>query len=158
MVTGTEARRGLGPAWVGIALGVLVALAFVATTVLDDDGPRPLELGVVERMWTTGTVALVGAHVRNVGVDDVELLDASVPGADQARVGVPTRETFTRGADLQVRVRGARVPAGGSQLLLIQLRCPNAPELHRIALRFRVDGHETAQSLRLAAPVPVACP
>jgi hypothetical protein len=148
METGTEARRGIGPAWVAVALGVLVALALAVTSRSEDSpGRPPLEFGKISQLSGGDDAVLLGVEVRNVGERTVEVLDAMVPDVADARFGTGTPSST-------VTIAGA---TSGRFLLRIPAPCPGTPTFDRLELRYSADGNEGRQTVRLGGPVRVAC-
>lgn len=150
MSTGTEARRGLGPAWVAIALGALVAVAFVVSARVEADvSPQPLELHEMRVIDRQGGVALVRVEVGNVIEHPVELLDVAVPDVASARSG-----TGTKAAGIAIAPS-----ATGEFLLRLPASCPQNQHFDRIEVLVRVAGdRELVQSLGVDDSLDLGCP
>ena len=145
METGKEARRGIGPAWVGIALGVLVAIALVVTARSEGVPGQPLELRSFEAIGSRDSAIAVEVGVRNTGSAEVEILDATIPDVEDIRF-----RAGAAGATIRAR-------ADGTFLLRIPTLCPDPPHLDRIDVRLRIDGHEHAQALHFPEAVRWRC-
>ncbi len=143
METGTEARRGIGPAWVAIALGALVALALVVTARSEGSPGQPLELKTFSAIGARGGEIAVSVGVRNTGTTDIEVVDASLPDIDAVHLGGSTTPI--------------RAGEDGRFLLRMPTLCPDPPELDRLVVRLRMGGHEHAQSLRFPGAIRWEC-
>lgn len=147
METGTEARRGIGPARPAIALGVLVALAVAVTARTEGSPGQPLELQAFSPIGARGDVIAVSVGVRNTAGADVEVLDASIPDLEDVHFSSGTSEP------------AAAVRAGGDGTFRMRIPtlCPDPPALDRITVRLRMGGHEHAQSLRFPGAIRWEC-
>ncbi|MDA0179248.1 hypothetical protein OJ997_02980 [Solirubrobacter phytolaccae] len=147
METGTEARRGIGPAWVAVALGVVVALALAVTSRSEGVPGQPLELQTFQAIGSRDSAIAVQVGVRNTGEVDLEVLDAWIPDLDDVHFGSGTNAPTST-----VRAR-----ADGTFALRIPTLCPNPPALDRVNVRVRINGHVHAQSLRFPGAVRWKC-
>jgi len=147
MVTGTEARRGLGPAWVGIALGVLVAVAFVISSRSEGAPGQPLELERFRAIGSRDSAVAVQVVVRNTRDVDVEVLDASIPDMADVRFGGGTTAPTSM----------VRAHDYGTFAMRLPTVCPTPPAIDRINVRLRINGHEHAQSLHFLNAVRWEC-
>jgi hypothetical protein len=151
MEPGTEARRGLGPAWVAIALGVLVALALVDTS-RSEGAPgqplaQPLELERFRAIGSRDSAVAVEVVVRNTRDVDVEVLDASIPDMGDVRFGSGTAAPTSL----------VRAHDYGRFAMRLPTVCPTPPAIDRIDVRLRIEGHEQSQSLRFLNTVRWQC-
>ncbi|MDA0171932.1 hypothetical protein OJ998_22720 [Solirubrobacter taibaiensis] len=136
----TEARRGIGPAWVGIALGAIVALAFVASALLDRTATTTsLALGPIWLHDVSDGARVAGFNVSNSGSDDIKVLEATVSG-------VPAAKLVTDSV-LVASFDSASIP--------IRFPCPSSPRFEKLVLRLLVDGREATQTLQTAARVEI---
>lgn len=147
METGTEARRGIGPAWVAIALGTLVALALVVTARSEGSPGQPLELQTFSPIGVRGGVLAVSVGVRNTGDDDLEVLDASIPDLEDVHFSSVTGEPAA----------AIRAGTDGAFRMRFPTLCPDPPSLDRITVRLRIGDHEHAQSLRFPGAIRWEC-
>lgn len=147
METGREARRGIGPAWVAVVLGVLVALALVATSRSEGAPGQPLELERFRAIGSHDSAVAVQVVVRNTQDVDVEVLDASIPDMDDVRFGSGTNTPTST-----IRAHGY-----GTFAMRLPTVCPTPPAIDRINVRLRTNGHEHAQALRFLNAVRWEC-
>jgi len=148
METGTEARRGLGPAWVAIALGALVALAFVLSSRVEGNvAAQPLALDSLSGFGDGRGNVLVSVAVLNVGEQGVEILDVAVPEVEPARFGTGTNSRTIPIAPRQT----------GQFLIRLPARCPDKPKFTRLLVQVRVNGREVQQTLPIGTPVEFDC-
>lgn len=148
METGTEARRGIGPAWVAIALSTLVAVAFLVSSRVEGNvAAQPLALDSLSGFADGRGNALVSVTVLNVGEQEVEILDVAVPEVEPARFGTGTN---TRTIPIAPRQTG-------QFLIRLPARCPDKPKFDRLVVQVRVDGRELQQTLHVGTPVELDC-
>jgi hypothetical protein len=139
-----------------VGAGLVLALTSISYGLL-----HPLTAGSAELGTQGKRGPVLHASLHNDGDAKVTLLGASVPGIDVLRARtIDETVGATSAIDDQMRpVAGATIAGDG--LRDIQFELPTAcasTVIDRIDVRLRVRGRTLDQVVRLAPPVPLACP